>query len=218
MKGGSRAPLQVTGAVVLIVVAAAVALAAAPTAAGGFTVLIAILLAWLLLRGSKVAWVVAVASGAADLVFSIAGEGPSWGMLIDVLVLIGLAMPSSVCYFWGRQSKNSRTAATLPSALGRIRAFAYRLLARAAGWKGSRNQAPRFRLLAWRLGVASLLLLGPVGLTYGLTQESPHDRALAIVASVVWMCWALATVACLVVVALALWERFTGRLPPSPNA
>jgi hypothetical protein len=185
---------------------------------GAFTVLVAILLAWLLVRGSKAAWIIAIASGAADLVFSIAGEKTSWGMVIDGVVLVGLVVPPSIRFFWGVRTKDSPAEPAPAGALDRIRSIAYGLLARAAGWEEGGSQAPRFRLLTWRLAVASLLLLGPVGLTYGWAQGGGHDRALAVVANLVWMCWALVTVACLVAGALALWERLTGRLPSSPSS
>lgn len=213
MMAGVRAPIQVLGAAGLIAVVAVVALALSLTAIGAFAFLIAILLAWLLVTGSRAAWIIVIASGVVDLVFSLAGEHSLWGIIVDGVVLTGLSVPSSIRFVWGERTRKSpierKPAANELEATAIIRSNPLD-----GWWQGRKRQTSRYRLLAWRLLVASLLLLGPVGLTYGWAQDSRHDRVLVVLANLIWICWALITFACLVAAALAVWERWAGTSSP----
>jgi hypothetical protein len=73
-----------------------------PAPAIGIFVVVSLLLAWLLLRGSKVVWVVSVAIGAFDL-FSVPFlEPPWWSVGLTIVDLALLLAPASFEYVWGR--------------------------------------------------------------------------------------------------------------------
>jgi drug/metabolite transporter (DMT)-like permease len=96
-----------TGNNVLLRVAAAVMLGGQlawfithPSISGAAVLLAVGILAWLLLRGSRIAWVLAVFSGAVQTVGPLAFGQPIWFAASGMILLVCLLHPSSRAIVW----------------------------------------------------------------------------------------------------------------------
>jgi hypothetical protein len=186
------------------------AFAISPSALGGATVLFALLLGWLLVRGSRAGWMLALIGSASGLMVA---DSP--GSIGAAAITIGcLLVPSSVEYTWKRSGAASAGTWT-PSRFKRLIELAgqvvYRLVAQAAGWSYDREVLGRsYGLLAWRLGGLALFLLLPLTLIYRWEQAS-HSPVAGDLVKVTWMSWAIVVVAFLVALMLVAWQHAPGR-------
>ena len=92
----------------------------------------AVLLAWLLLRGSRVAWVFAVFSAAAQLVAPLTMAQSVWLAGTGAILLACLLAPSSRTFIWAKRTQKTQHPwhAAMERLYGRFLATAYALITR----------------------------------------------------------------------------------------
>jgi hypothetical protein len=76
-----------------------------PSMSGTAVLLVVGILAWLLLRGSRVVWVLAVVSGATQLVGPLAFGQPVWFAASGAILLVCLLHPSSRALVWAERPR-----------------------------------------------------------------------------------------------------------------
>lgn len=152
-----------------------------------------VLLAWLLLRGSRVIWVLAVAATAAELVLSLIVEEPLWLGGIAGIRLGCLLAPSSRAFVWAAQSQRRGRPAgdgQAPTEKGpptvapvSLAAFFVHLegLER-AGRDLVKRKTYDNKLFGW-LAASVVLLMAGIGALYALDEGVGQD---SVVVDVLW--------------------------------
>jgi hypothetical protein len=105
MRAYLKAPNCLLLAAAALVVSAVVILAACFTWFGALNLGVNLSLAWLLVRGSRVAWVLVVLSEVSAL--GLDGLGAWWEGAIFLLLFTCLLLPSSLAYVWRRRESSS---------------------------------------------------------------------------------------------------------------
>ncbi len=205
-------PAQIFCAGALLAIGASAQLVSTPTAAGLGVSGLGFLLAWLLLQGSRIAWVVTLASSLAQIVVYLVDVEYLLATLLGGVIAVLLIAPASFRFIWSRR-KSAKKRSGGGALRARIEETGYRVLARIAGWQvDSAREQPHQRrhlgLLTWRLGVGALLLLIPVALTHRWDkQHHNHNRFVDVLAEVVWAIWAVDVLALLLVGLFAMAFR-----------
>jgi hypothetical protein len=178
-----------------------------PSALGVVAVALSALLAWLLFRRSRAAWVVAIVGSGADIVmFAVSADSAALAG-VSAIVLACLLAPSSVRFIWGESSERSVQKMPFRSSLEAARGAGYAVLARFAGWSVQQNNERRtFGLLAWRLGVSAVLLLIPLTSSYRWDRTS-NSGVVHGLASAMWTLWALVVVSFVIVLGLLMFQH-----------
>jgi hypothetical protein len=102
MRDRLKAPIWLLLAAAGYVVSGVVLLAADFAWLGAFALGLNLVLAWLLVRGSRAGWVFIVLTQASGLVLD--GLGVWWKAVLVLLLFVCLLMPSSLAYVWKRQA------------------------------------------------------------------------------------------------------------------
>jgi len=185
-----------------------------PSPLGGVALLLALLLAWLLVLGSRIGWTLALLGSVLGLITWASDSGGNLGVLTATFTIVCLLAPSSLRYTWreiGIDSWSAKASLQCTLLSRRLNQTAYGLLARVAGWSGSEDRWRRsYDLLAGRLGGLALVLLFPLTLTYRWEQAS-HSSIADGLARLIWLSWAIAVVAFLVALTLAASQRSRAR-------
>lgn len=93
-------PKYLLGVSVAAFVRTLVPFISAPSIVGASGIAVAVGFAWLLLRGSRFAWVVLLVGAVGDIVDSAASMEPDWVLVCGIIMSVGLLMPISVRYVW----------------------------------------------------------------------------------------------------------------------
>lgn len=184
------------------------------TALSAVSLGVTVLLAWFLLQGSRVAWVLAFLSAIAGLTAPFTLDQPVWLVVTGVIILGCLLASSSREFVWAesrrRPSGSWRSAAK--RADNRILAVAYAWLARMAtpgGW--SSRKEGHGKLIAV-LAVCVVLLVPVVGAVYQLHHGSGRGSVFVdVLWRVVWIGSSLARVALIALLAMAAYNYVTKR-------
>jgi hypothetical protein len=129
----ARTPTWLRIAAAVIVAQDVVALLVSSiTGVGVAWVAVGVLLAWFLLRGSRVAWVFAVFSAAAQLSAPLTLNGPVWLAVTAMIVLACLLAPSSRSFVWadGQRPASGPWRSAAQRIYRRFLALAYNLAVR----------------------------------------------------------------------------------------
>ena len=222
----SKSPLSpswyLVGASAAAFVRTMVPFISAPSLAGASGIAVAMAFAWLLLRGSRVAWVVLFVGAIGDIVASVVSAEVDWVFVCGVVMAVGLLMPPSVRYVWNRQHYQQ----DIRSRLGMVwirqkvqwidqkaRAAAFFGLSRFAGWKSIQlgeqvGRAPNYSSLLWRLGIACIVLLLCAGFMDSWQHGAGRDSPLvAVLADLVRFSAVLAQLGFIVAVLVVLYHR-----------
>lgn len=213
-------------AIVLLVGQTLVLFALDPSAVKALSIVVAVFLALLLLRGSRLAWAALLIGAAGHLVSSAISTESYWALAVGGIAVICLLAPSSVRLVWIQRPR--RPAGRLRQAFerfyGRLNTSAYGMLVRVAGWENGEldtdaTQTQRsYRLLIWRLGVSCVLLLVLVGTSESWIEDSEQaNSVLTVIADVIWVCYALVQIAFIAVVLLAMYRHFFASHLPSES-
>jgi hypothetical protein len=177
-----------------------------PSGFGAMAVLFALVLAWLLILGSRVGWTLAFLGCVAGL---LAPVSHSPAFLGAAALTIGcLLAPSSIEYTWKGSLGAASPRAGMPLGLKmlaeRAAGFGCRLVAEAAGWTNDDAEERSYNLLAWRLGVLAVFLTFPLVFVYrwdqGTHSSFPHELG-----KVTWLLWVSVVVT--LILALVLVAR-----------
>lgn len=177
-----------------------------PSGFGAVAVLFALMLAWLVVLGSRVGWTVALLGCVAALLAPVSHSPEFLGA--TALTIACLLTPSSIEYTWkgylGAASRSAGMPLGLKMLAERAAGIGYRLVAQAAGWTDDDAGEHNYNLLAWRLGVLAVLLSFPLVIVYRWDQATrssfPHELGKA-----TWLLWA--SVVATLMVALVLAAR-----------
>jgi hypothetical protein len=196
-----------------------------PSLATVASIAVAVLIASLLLWGSRLIWLITLV----EVGYSLISSDDSGAGLVNIaagsIIVICLLTPTSFRFMWTQRPE--RRAGQLRSAANRLsehaRTLTYGVFIRNTGWEDSRRTAdatpePRsYWLLGWRLGVSSVVLFLLVLATSELQQMADGKNLIwNVVANVTWLCWFLVQIAFIVIVIVAAYQRFVGvRLPRS---
>lgn len=177
---------------------------------------IAVLVSAFVLKGSRVAWGIASISAGGQVVEAISANRSLWLGILNLAVLVCLLVPSSIRFLWGREQSGEKSEEFgLGKAWQAVQGFLYRSLTIAAGWETSfdgespSRPSKSYRTLIVRLGLAAVLMLLLIGLTYNWQQETGNDVVPNLIADIVWTSWAVIQVSFVVVVFLALFRHVT---------
>jgi hypothetical protein len=97
---------------------------------------VTVLLAWLLLRGSRVAWMLSVFSAATQLIAPLTMNQPIWFAGVAAVLLACLLAPPSRAFVWERQERTGGSwRSTAQQMYGKFLTFIYGLIARVP-WPG----------------------------------------------------------------------------------
>ncbi|HKB50386.1 MAG TPA: hypothetical protein VKC63_03025 [Solirubrobacterales bacterium] len=179
---------------------------------------VTVLLAWLLLRGSRVAWVLSVFSAAAQLAAPLTLNQPLWLAGPAVIFLACLLVPSSRAFVWGerqQQASGSWRSAT-QRMHDRLLALAYGLVARVPGFGGRSakeievaDRPNRGKLIAL-LAVCVALLYPLIGAFYDFHHGSGQGSVVVdVLWRVVWVGYSFARLALIVLLAMAAYRYVT---------
>jgi hypothetical protein len=223
MKTLRRAPRWLVLAAAVFVVQTLVIFAEQPGVIEISAVAIAMLLGWLLLLGSRTAWVLGVLSAVGRVVDLAASGSSHWGVAVDGLVIICLFVPASIRFVWaergGRLGPRWR--------LSESRVYGWAGSSRfVSKWYGnppiggshhdSEGKRRSYGPLLWRLGVTCVVLLMLGGAAYGWKEGSGRDSDLAQeVSRIIWLANTVAELAFVAVAALAIYRHFTVERQPS---
>ena len=189
--------------------------------------LVAALVAWLLLRGSRIAWGVALVGAIWQVGNAIISDAHYWEVAIGGIATACLLMPSSIRFVWTDRAPHGgalERPGVFVKGNGKVAAILYAALAQFAGRDrpDTRPEAGRnarsYGMLVWRLGVACVLLLVAVGVTYNWQHGSGEGSGIAnLVASLTWTCYAVVQVA-FIVVGLIAGYQYLSRAGRSSNS
>jgi hypothetical protein len=190
----------------------------APSLAGASAIAVAIGFVWLLLRGSRIAWVVVFVGAVGDIV----SAEVVWVFGCGVVMAVGLLMPPSVRYVWNRKHYQQVTCSQLGIVWIRqkvqwidqkARTGAFSGLSRFAGWKSVQlgeqvGRALNYSSLLWRLGIACVVLLLCAGFMDSWQHGAGRDSSLvAVLADLARFSSVLTQVAFIVTAVIALYHR-----------
>jgi hypothetical protein len=180
-----------------------------PTYFGVVALALAILLAWLLVRRDRIAWMITCLSAGGQLAILAVHGKFGLAAATDCIVLICLLAPPALRSVWRDQPKlaSSSDGGGAETSDSFAENIIYARLIRIADWSinalgGSASEA------AWRLGAAAILFLVPVTFTYNWGNRS-HSELASIIANVMWICWALTVVAFVSALLLILASHYT---------
>jgi hypothetical protein len=172
-------PKWLVCAAVAVIVEALLLAVATPgfisVAAVGVTVIFALLM----LKGSRLAWVLAALSAVGQLVESVVAGDNSWvAPTLSCIAAICLLAPPSFRYIWGpRQDRREfGLPAMLEKPCERARTLAYNAIAVVADWEkeqiGMKGSGQRsYKVLLWRLGFACVSLFFLSGILHGWKND-----------------------------------------------
>jgi hypothetical protein len=175
------------------------------------SIMVSALFVWLLLRGSRFAWTVLLIGVLDQIALAGALDARPWEVAAEAIAAVGLLAPPSFRFVWAqhprRPSGRLQTAARRPYKW--VRASAYSALCRIAEWEDRGPGRRRsYGLLLWRLGVACVLLLPAVGLTYGWQQDfDGHNHIINAIAKLTWACYALVQLTFIVFALIAVYRH-----------
>ncbi|HET6997656.1 MAG TPA: hypothetical protein VFI03_03620 [Solirubrobacterales bacterium] len=178
----------------------------------------ALVLSVFLLRGSRIAWGLTLVDPVWQIV-ELQGGGENWWAAAPLVVLVAcLLAPASVRFVWleAAQRPTPLFASRLPAPLERVFALSYAGLARVAQWEGGFREsdpggAPRrYGVLAWRLGVASIVLLVLSGVVSSWEQGSARGNVVVdILGHVIRASWVIALLAFIAVLIVGAYSCLT---------
>lgn len=184
--------------------------------------LVAVVVAWFLLRGSRVAWVFALIMSVSQLTAPLAFDSSWWIAGAAAIVLAGLLIPSSRDFVWRQKHPGPKGRLPLDE-LGRQSKLAdmpYELAGRVAGltagWSKEMKAADKPRpygkqILILAIGVFILIPL--VGVLYRFHHGSGSGSiAVDVLWRVVWIVYTLVRLALIVLVVIAGYNYLTGRM------
>jgi hypothetical protein len=161
-------------------------LAMAPTLLGAVAAALAVLISWLLIRGSRIAWVIACLATCGQLVTLMMQGDFNLLMIVSTVILICLVTPPVIRDAWTDRDTRRSSATGTPAAFNTVKQVVPDSLTRVAFWSmnalgGNAGEA------ALRLGVAVVLL--PVPLTF--IDNEAHGAVMRVFVGILWTCWAL---------------------------
>lgn len=167
---------------------------------------------WLMLRASRIAWTVVLFAVVVELVEGVASGVRWFNTAIGIVSVLCLLAPSSIRYVWRPRPPTLRRR--LPWSLRQRyqggAAASYRVLAFVASWEdGSRGQPSvelqrSYRVLLWRLGVASATLLILFAATNGWYDSTNDSLVVSIVARIIRVSYVFVQVAFIAVLVIAI--------------
>jgi hypothetical protein len=153
---------------------------------------VSVLLGVLLLRASRIAWVLTLLGSVAQLASPLWESQPLWSPILAGALALSLVLPQSTRQVW---------RARLPTGP------AYAFVARLAQWEAGPSTTPRsYGVLLWRLGGAMIVLSICGAMLHG-GQES---WIVSVMSSVVWTAFAFTQLAFFIAL-LAAAITFIGR-------
>jgi hypothetical protein len=217
MNALKQPPSWLAIAAVMIVGQTSVLFALDPSLAKAASIAVAMLLVSLIVWGSRFAWVIVLIGAGSQLVSSAISTEDYWTLAASAIVFICLLVPPSVRFVWTKQPHRSVEGlqVVVKRPYERLKVSAYGMLAWLAEWENgdpgtnTTHKQRSYRLLIWRLGVACVLLLILVGVTYDWQQGSGHDSLIInVIASVTWTCYAFLQLAFIAISLIALVRHF----------
>lgn len=157
-----RAPVWVCAAAAVVAVGSTASFIFSPTTAlGAVAVGASIVVAYFLLQGSRIAWVITVFSATTQLAAPVTMTQPLWFAGVGVILLACLLVPtSSRRYIWAESSRQERS-----------------------GWQAA-GQRAYARLIDWAYGLAGRLPGMGAALEDEAAAKSPSPRRLAVLLAV----------------------------------
>jgi hypothetical protein len=209
-----RPTIWLVAASALLIVEAVVLLATSPGDLTAVSLVVSVLLSALVLRGSRLVWVIIVLAAGSQIVSSVTLKEQYLSLATGAIMAGCLLAPSSVRFVWRQGSPSGGPWLVVWSLSRKIAAAGRYGLSHLAGWDSdeanrvSAGKRRSYSLLVWRLGVGSVLLLLLVGGTYEWQQNSGGDSPfINAIARITWTCWAVVQVAFIVSVVIALHHR-----------
>jgi len=186
-----------------------------PAAVGGGLII-------LLIRGSRIAWVV-ITLGSLYQVGNSLATGAELLLIAGATVALCLVAPSSIRYAWITRTRQ-RPAwgdSRMLDYYFKVRLSIHSVARRLIGWdedEGAGDGSSRpggYGVGLWRFGIASLVLLFLIGVTANWQKSAGgHSLIVSIVGDVIWICYLVAQVTFIVLVVLTGRRYFArARLP-----
>lgn len=212
MTGKTRAPLWLRAATTVVVVESIAQFVFFPAAVlGAVTLSASILVAYFLLRGSRVAWVIIVFSATAQVAAPVATSQPVWYGVAGAILLACLLVPTSRRYVWAERPRQRRP--TGQRAYARLIDSAYTLVGRLPGMGTALRddvaaKFPSPRGLVLLLIVWILVFLPLVGALNNLRHGSAQGNELVdVLWHVLWIVWNLVLFSLIALLVIAHTSR-----------
>jgi hypothetical protein len=210
-------------AAVMVAEYAALFLSSPITPLRAFALGIGVLVAWFVLRGSRVAWILALLTAAAQLSNLIAMSQPVWTAITSAVILACLLVPSSRKYVWANKAGRQLTPwrAGVQQTYARCLDMGYGWAARLPGMGAAVEdeaaaKSPSRRRLVVLLVVWVLVFLPLVGALDKLHNGAARGNEIVdVLWHVLWIVWnlvLLALIALLVIAPTNAKRRRSGEL------
>lgn len=214
-------PVIVAAAALLVVESTLFVISNGASALNFLQLGVALILGVLMLRGSRIAWIITLLGSSAQLLNALS-EPQEWPFVgaTAILVLLLLA-PSTIRFVWIKRDR--RPFRLGPSAIRRlserVEGVLYLAFARVAQWEWdvAENQIrqPRtYGVLLWRLAVVIVFLLILVGAIHTWQEGTARDSAIVeVLIDVTWTVYMVTQIVFLVLLALTVYGWWTRRTP-----
>jgi hypothetical protein len=210
-----RLPAWLWIAVAVLVVERAVLLTLPPvTVLSAVVLAFSALIVWLLLRGSRVAWIVAVFSSAAQLTAPFTSGQPVWVTVPAAIILVCLLAPASREYIWAasQQRKLRRQGRSVQESYSKLRSLPYGWAARLPALERQAAEGPRNRGKLILLLSISIFIAAPlVGVLYRFHHGAGSGSLIVdVLWHVIWIVYSLTLFALIGLLMLAAYSHATG--------
>jgi hypothetical protein len=217
MKNAARAPIWLQVAAVMMVGQSLVIFVVYPiTAVRAASPVVIVLLAWLLLRGSRIVWVFVVLSAAAELVSPLVMGQPLWQGGFGVILLGFLLASPSRAYVWSPSQRQAGEAALVPpqtrwrviarQAHAKLLVLAYGSLAGEAVEDHSDSSLKRGALFGRLAGCVVILFVLAHALDSARHGFGHDSLIVAVLYRVVWVTYSFALFALIVLLVMAAYR------------
>lgn len=205
-------PLGVLGSSGLIVALALVSCLLAPSLIRATAVVVAGVLAWFMVGGSRIAWCIALLDALGRLGEALIVREGYWELAVYGAIVCGLSVPTSFRFVW-RGHWERPTQVKPGRVLHRSQEVIYLVFDYFVSWeRGMKREGPwdaeGYRSMLGRIGLFTLFSLPLVVATYKWDQNSVSPVA-SVLADVAWTSYAIFQVTFIVLCGIGLYRYLT---------